>query len=225
MYRLTLVAIALVACGNKDSKAPVAPVIDVDAGAAAPVAEASPAIADAGTPATAEAPLPSGEYEVVTEVVKDTCSPGDAGAITPATATMFVHMKVWRDKSGKDRFTGSFPLPLPRTGGYGVARSDIALDPPADPKPITLHGMGTQCPAYETTTLHKLIERKADIVKVSYSRDYGDASTCKTKTPSKCALEYVYTYRLVKKICEPRCAVSYAKSGDGGLAPKCDCPS
>jgi len=224
MFRRALVVSLLLAgsaCGNNDA-APKAPVIEVDAAVAPPPAiDAGAEPVDAAT-STTDAPLPSGDYEIATEVVKDTCTAADAGVTTPPTATMFVQMKVWRDKSGKEKITGNFPLPLPARGGYGSARSDIVLEPPAEPKPISLHGLGSQCPAYETKTLHRVLERKRDTVKISYAREYGDASTCKSKAPSKCALEYVYTYRLVKKLCEPSCGVTFAKT-DGGLSPKCDC--
>ena len=222
---IVVVPFAVVAACGKDepAKTPiVAPVVAVDATVAPPpVAEL-----DAGAaPVTGEGPLPSGDYEIVTEVVKDTCSSADAGVTAPPTVTMFVQMKVWRDKSGKEKITGNFPLPLPAKGGYGSARSDIVLQPPADPAPISLHGLGSQCPTYETKTSHRVISRSGDTVKVTYARDYGDASTCRSRAPSKCVLEYLYTFRLVKKLCDPNCGVTFAKGADGGLSPRCECSS
>src|SRR4051794_9389891 len=143
MVRLALLlSLALIACGNKDepAKVAVAPIATVDAAVTPPAAELTPDASVA--PPAAEAPLPSGDYEIVTEVVKDTCSAGDAGATVPPTVTMFVQMKIWRDKSGNERITGNFPLPLPAKGGYGSARSDIVLQPAVDPAAVSLHGLG-----------------------------------------------------------------------------------
>jgi len=220
---LAFTLLVLAACGNKDEPPKTVTVATFDAAAVA-LPAAPPAMPeDAGAP-PAEAPLPSGDYEVTTEVVKDTCSPADAGASAPPTTTMFVHMKIWRDKSGREKVTGNFPLPMPAKGGFGGARSDIVLEPPAESTPASHHGLGSQCPAYELKTLHRVLGRTGDTVKVSYAREYGDASTCRSKAPSKCALDYVYTFRLVKKLCDPSCGVSFVKGADGGLGPKCDCP-
>lgn len=219
--RRALVFAFLGACGNKDEPPKTVTVATFDAAAVAVADAAVPE--DAGAPFVAfEALLPSGDYEVTTEVVKDTCSSPDAGPTAPATTTMFVQMKVWRDKSGRERVTGNFPLPMPAKGGFGGARSDIVIEPPAEPTPASHHGLGSQCPAYEMKTLHRVVGRTADTVRISYAREYGDASTCRSKAPSKCALEYVYSFRLVRKLCDPNCGVSFVKS-DGGLAPKCDC--
>lgn len=230
--------IAVFACGNEPPApppaAPEAPRVD-----AAPattttsppaLAAAAPSIFDASPPPASKvegALLPSGDYEITTEVKKDTCSKGDAGAATPDPVTLFVQMKVWRDKSGHERVTGNFPLPLPRAKGFGTARSDIVLSPTSDDASAraTLSGMGSQCPQYETSTSYKVLEQTSNSVKVEYTRDYGDASKCppKAQPPSKCALDYVYTFKLVNKVCDPRCGVTFAKGSDGGLGPKCQC--
>ena len=223
-----VVPVALVlACGNEPPAKPPPDVPRVDA--AAPVEDAALAV-DAAAPVakteTPALPLPSGDYEVTTEVKKDTCAKGDAGAATPDTTTLFVQMKVWRDKSGKPKITGNFPLPMPRVKGFGsAARSDITLEPPAGDQPATLHGMGSQCAAYETKTNYKVLAIEDNSVKVEYTRDFGDASTCpaKAQPPSKCGLDYVYTFKLVNKVCDANCGVTFAKGPDGGLGPKCQC--
>lgn len=236
MLRPFLLALApglvVLACGGGEAppQPPVAEVARADAAAApAALVDASPPSEGVATPPPkAEGSLlPSGDYEITTEVKKDTCSKADAGVAPPAPepVTLFVHMKVWRDKSGKERVTGNFPLPLPRAKGFGSARSDIVLSPPAAEEPTTMKGLGSQCPAYETKTLYKVLEVGSDRVRVEYTRDYGDASTCpaKAQPPSKCSLDYVYTFRLVNKVCDPHCGVTFAKAADGGLGPKCQC--
>ncbi|MBX3226434.1 MAG: hypothetical protein KIT84_32765 [Labilithrix sp.] len=219
-------AAGFVACGGHDPKPAVAPVVVViDAAPPADVAEAGPDAA-AEIAEVAAPPLPSGDYEVTTEVLRDTCTAPDGGApLAPATVTMFVPMKIWRDKSGAERVTGNFPLPLPKKGGFGGARSDIVLAPPPEPKSsaFSIQGLGSQCPTYETRTQHHVIERTSDRVRISYLRDYGDGSTCNRKVPSKCSLQYVYTFRLVRKLCDPHCGVSFVRSADAGPGPKCHC--
>lgn len=217
------------ACGNEPPPpAPVAPSAPSAAVSTAPVPVASAAVVDAAPPPPAKAEatlLPSGDYEITTEVKKDTCSKADGGATAPDPVTLFVQMKVWHDKSGNEKVTGNFPLPLPRAKGFGSARSDIVLSPPAGEQPSLLKGMGSQCPEYETKTLYRVVERSGNSIKVEYTRDYGDASKCppKAQPPSRCSLDYIYTFKLVNKVCDPYCGVTFAKGPDGGLGPKCQC--
>jgi hypothetical protein len=214
------------ACG-KEAPPPETPKVEPPA-----AIDAAPALVDAAPPPppppikAEPALLPSGDYEITTEVKKDTCSKADGGASAPDAVTLFVQMKVWHDKSGKERVTGNFPLPLPRAKGFGSARSDIVLLPPPSGEnehASVLKGMGSQCPEYETKTLYKVLEQTESSVKVEYTRDYGDASKCppKAQPPSKCSLDYVYTFKLVNKVCDAHCGVTFAKGADGGLGPKC----
>lgn len=208
------------ACGNEPPPpaTPEAPVTS----ATPPTAAAASAPVDAAPP-PAPSRLPSGDYQITTEVKKDTCATADGGA--PEPMTLFVPMRVWREESGHEKVTGNFPLPLPRGKGFGSARSDIVLSPPAGEQPAVLKGMGSQCPEYETKTLYRVLEQTSDSVTVEYSRDYGDASKCphKAPPPSNCSLDYVYTFKLVNKVCDPDCGVTFAKGADGGLGPKCQC--
>ncbi len=223
--------IAVFACGNEPPAPPPAVPEPPKVDATPPSAMTDPAPVDAApppAPKTETALLPSGDYEITTEVRKDTCSKVDGGASALDPVTLFVQMKVWRDKSGHENVTGNFPLPLPRAKGFGSARSDIVLQPGGPDGPAhaaRLNGMGSQCPEYETSTSYKVLEQTSSAVKIEYRRDYGDASKCpaKAQPPSKCALEYVYTFKLVNKVCEPRCGVTFAKGPDGGLGPKCQC--
>lgn len=211
---------ALLACGgNEPPPAPVAPAVTL-VDAAAP-----PTMSDSGLESeTKAALLPSGDYEITTEVKADSCSKLDAGTAGLDPVTLFVQMKVWRDKSGNERVTGNFPLPMPRVGGFGSARSDIVLSPRASDEPTTMKGVA-RCPNYETKTLYRVLEQSSERVKVQYTRDYGDAAGCtaKTRLPSKCGLDYVYTFKLVNKVCDPHCEVAFTKGADGGLSPKCNC--
>lgn len=221
--------VVVFACGNEAPPPAVTPAPASATASTAPAPVGSALVVDAAPqqpPAKVEsALLPSGDYEITTEVKKDTCSKTDGGAAAPEPVTLFVQMKVWHDKSGKEKVTGNFPLPLPRAKGFGSARSDIVLSPPAGEQPSVLKGMGSQCPEYETKTLYKVLEQTGNSVKVEYTRDYGDAAKCppKAQPPSKCSLDYVYTFKLVNKVCDPYCGVTFAKGADGGLGPKCQC--
>jgi hypothetical protein len=224
--------VALVACGNAAAP-PVAEPVRRDVADAAVPEDAG---TDAGSlkripfveawPEILHAPMPSGDYEIATQVVSDTCNAGDAGA--PENLTMFVQMKATPDKDGRrlERLVGNFPLPLPRNGRFGVARSDIQIDPPAGEPSAAQHGYGSLCPDYETKTTYRVIQVIGKQIDLRYVRDYGDASKCpaKAKLPSKCSIEVHYTFKLVNKVCDAICNVQFAK-GDGGVTPKCDCPA
>lgn len=215
-----LVTVAGAAC-QAGAIEPQRPSAIVDAGAERAAADSGPDsdAFDAGVrPA-----LPSGQYSVTTEVVKDTCGDG----VPPAAGTVFVQMKVWHGE-----LTGNFPLPVPPPTpaagrNYSTLRSDISLFPnPGDSKPLSILGLGSKCLDYETKTHYRVLETTDHEVKVDYVREYGDAAHCppNRKTPQHCVLDYVYTFSLSKRLCAAECAVSFKRDRDAGAVAECACP-
>lgn len=217
----SLVVAGLLACSK--GRAPTSPKagssIDVGAVDASAAQAAEPAATSSSAPAVAPrtssfvAP-PSGEYAITTEVVADTC-----GAGAPTAVTLFVAVK---QQDGKT--TGNFPLPQPGVSGLGVARADdVRLDPP-EPFSRKANAAGAQCPTYDLITRGNVLESSADRIRIAYVREYGDASGCaRPAAPSKCKLEYVYTYALARKYCDARCSALRTPS-DGGVDVTCKCP-
>ena len=191
------------------------------AGAAAPKPASSIAAGAASSGATALPAIPpSGEYEVTTSLVTNSCGDQRAAA-APLKGAVYV-------KTMKKGPVGNLPLPsLGPSPGAGksatVERNDVQLT--AGEKIVANFSTQPPCPSYKFTRTIELLEVTRERIKLRRTEEYGDGSGCpKPPALTKCAVTAEQVFTLQKAMCEAPCTGQGRAEQAGVITMECSCP-
>lgn len=188
MRHASLLLLVLVGCtsGPAPAKTDTAP-----AGADAPDA-GEPAKADAGP----EKHPPTGNYEITTRIVSDTCTPA---YVAPEPWRGFVQSAAEKDVAKLN--IGLMAVP-PSSDTRLSARSDFRL---RMSEPVRHTFSPPDCAGYTAERSFEISDANKDGFKLTITVTHGDPGTCAPTFPSNCMTKVEQSFRAVEPMCRAEC--------------------